>query len=56
MGKNSPTLVRAEGGTAEQEVAISDIVVPDLWHIGMELRKTDAHDLLKALRKAKGIE
>jgi len=31
------TITRAKGGTAEREVEANKIVIPDLWHIAMEL-------------------
>ena len=34
-----PTFTRAKGGTAEREEIISQIQVPDLWHIIIGIRE-----------------
>jgi len=55
------TIVRSKGGTAERTVAVTDIQVPDLWHIAMSINNKEArarvldcwylaHDLLRAVR------
>ena len=33
-------ITRAEGGTAEREVDVKDIKVPDLWHLYQHLKTT----------------
>jgi hypothetical protein len=37
-GKAEPTFTRSKGGTAEREEIISQIQVPDLWHLYMALK------------------
>ena len=38
-GKAAPTFTRSKGGTAEREEIISQIQVPDLWHIIIGIRE-----------------
>ena len=40
-------MVRAKGGAAEKVVNISEVVVPDLWHIAMRIE--DKEDRKKVL-------
>ena len=37
-GKAEPTFTRSKGGTAEREEIISQIQVPDLWHLAQALK------------------
>jgi hypothetical protein len=32
-------ITRSKGGTAEREVDVQDIQVPDLWHVAMHLKE-----------------
>ena len=58
------TIIRAQGGTAEREVYLDDIQVPDMWHLYSQLEASDpgaaqaihevwtlAHDLLRNLKE-----
>ncbi len=42
-GKAEPTFTRSKGGTAEREEIISQIQVPDLWHLAMWLKGLSEH-------------
>jgi hypothetical protein len=45
------TLTRSKGGTAEREVPILSLSVPDLWHIAMRFNDI-AYDLEKCVKIA----
>jgi len=47
-GKAEPTFTRSKGGTAEREEIISQIQVPDLWHMISHVR--DGVTLVPAYR------
>jgi len=38
-----PTFTRSKGGTAEREEIISQVQVPDLWHLAMWLKGLSEH-------------
>jgi hypothetical protein len=60
---NEPVIVRAPGGTARREVRLSELRVPDLWHLAMRLEGRDraevldvwhlCHDLIRHIREGK---
>ena len=39
MSDYSTTVILSPGGTAREEVKLSDIHIPDLWHLGQGLIK-----------------
>jgi hypothetical protein len=56
------TITRAKGGTAERQVEISQITIPDLWHVAQHQERVMdqvailetwhlAHDMLRALKE-----